>query len=103
MSFLLAISVGNTRTAVGHFHVQVLANGDVPAIVAAAVAQWEHEPTPRERGDAPGRHAGSQWPRHARPRVPRALCGDARADCARDARTAAAHAKRVNGSWNETG
>ena len=45
MSFLLAISVGNTRTAVGHFHgedlhlVQHLANGDVPAIVAAAVAQ----------------------------------------------------------------
>jgi pantothenate kinase type III len=49
MSFLLAISVGNTRTAVGHFHgedlhvVQHLANGDVPAIVAAAVAQWEHK------------------------------------------------------------
>ena len=49
MSFLLAISVGNTRTAVGHFHgedlhvVQQLANGDVPAIVAAAVAQWEHK------------------------------------------------------------
>ena len=49
MPFLLAISVGNTRTAVGHFHgdelhvVQHLANGDVGAIVAAACEQWEHK------------------------------------------------------------
>lgn len=54
MPFLLAISVGNTRTAVGHFHdddlhvVKHLPNGDVAAIVAEAAAQWEH------KGDADG-------------------------------------------------
>lgn len=54
MPFLLAISVGNTRTAVGHFHgdslhaVEQLPNADVGAIVRAAAAQWEH------RGDEDG-------------------------------------------------
>jgi type III pantothenate kinase len=49
MSFLLAISVGNTRTAVGHFHgdklhvVQRLGNADLGAIVDAAVQQWAHK------------------------------------------------------------
>ena len=48
MPFLLAISVGNTRTAVGHFHgdelhgAQHIPNDDVAAIVKAAAAQWEH-------------------------------------------------------------
>lgn len=48
MSFLLAISVGNTRTAVGHFHdgdlhgAVHLPTGDVAAIVDAAKHQWEH-------------------------------------------------------------
>ena len=49
MSFLLAISVGNTRTAVGHFHgdelhvVQHLVNGDIGAVITAAVEQWSHK------------------------------------------------------------
>lgn len=48
MSFLLAISVGNTRTAVGHFHgrdlhaVEHLPNDDAKAVVAAAAEQWKH-------------------------------------------------------------
>ncbi|MFO0962119.1 MAG: type III pantothenate kinase [Phycisphaerales bacterium] len=48
MSLLLAISVGNTRTAVGHFHgdqlhaVERLPSDDVAGIVAAAQRQWEH-------------------------------------------------------------
>lgn len=48
MSFLLAISVGNTRTAVGHFEgdelhgVERLVNGSLDSIVTAAAAQWEH-------------------------------------------------------------
>jgi len=49
MSFLLAISVGNTRTAVGHFHgddlhvVQHIVNGDIGAVITAAVEQWGHK------------------------------------------------------------
>ena len=49
MSFLLAISVGNTRTAVGHFHgdelhvVQHIVNGDIAAVITAAVEQWGHK------------------------------------------------------------
>jgi type III pantothenate kinase len=48
MTFLLAISVGNTRTAVGHFHgdelhtTQHIATSDVKAIVDAAAEQWKH-------------------------------------------------------------
>lgn len=48
MTFLLAISVGNTRTAVGHFHGDELhttkhfATKDVDAIVEAAAEQWKH-------------------------------------------------------------
>ncbi|MFO0784263.1 MAG: type III pantothenate kinase [Phycisphaerales bacterium] len=48
MAFLLAISVGNTRTAVGHFHgddlhgTQHLDNTSLEAIVAAAEDQWKH-------------------------------------------------------------
>lgn len=51
MPFLLAISVGNTRSAVGSFSdadlrsSEHLANSDVNAIVAAAVKQWN------EKGD----------------------------------------------------
>lgn len=54
MPFLLAISVGNTRTAVGHFHgdelrgTQHLPNADVAAIVKSAAEQWAH------RGDEDG-------------------------------------------------
>ena len=54
MPFLLAISVGNSRTAVGRFRgddllgATHLPNGDVAAIVAEAAAQWEH------RGDEDG-------------------------------------------------
>lgn len=46
MSFLLAISVGNTRTAIGHFRgdeldgVEHVANTDPGAVVRAAAAQW---------------------------------------------------------------
>jgi type III pantothenate kinase len=49
MTFLLAISVGNTRTAVGHYHgdqlhvVQRLGNADLGAIVDAAAKQWAHK------------------------------------------------------------
>jgi type III pantothenate kinase len=45
---LLAISVGNTRVAIGHFHhdelhgVQHFDKGDTDSIVAAAAHQWEH-------------------------------------------------------------
>ncbi len=48
MSLLLAISVGNTRVTVGHFHhdelhgVQHLAKADTAGIIAAVAAQWEH-------------------------------------------------------------
>ncbi|MBL9140972.1 MAG: hypothetical protein JNK53_03815, partial [Phycisphaerae bacterium] len=48
MSMLLAISVGNTRVAIGHFHhnelhgVQHLPKEDADAIAAAAASQWEH-------------------------------------------------------------
>ena len=46
MSFLVAISVGNTRTAVGHFHgdrvhgVERFANDDMDGIVRAAEHAW---------------------------------------------------------------
>jgi type III pantothenate kinase len=48
MGFLLAVSVGNTRTAVGHFHneqlqaVEYLPTQDTQGIVAAASQQWAH-------------------------------------------------------------
>lgn len=48
MRALLAISVGNTRTAMAHFHdghvhgSHRLSNQDLEAIVAAAAAEWEH-------------------------------------------------------------
>jgi type III pantothenate kinase len=54
MSFLVAISVGNTRTAVGHFHgdrvhgVERFANDDMDGIVRAAEHAWSH------RGDEDG-------------------------------------------------
>jgi type III pantothenate kinase len=54
MPFLVAISVGNTRTAVGHFHgdrvhgVERIANDDMTGIVRAIEQAWSH------RGDEDG-------------------------------------------------
>lgn len=54
MSFLVAISVGNTRTAVGHFHgdrihgLERFANDDMAGIVRAAEHAWSY------RGDEDG-------------------------------------------------